>query len=91
MNYGVSEIVIEWIRGDSEAAITAYAGSKIKNKVMKLAQESRVVSVIENEDGSIYAQVPVSWIKIQKTREYSEEQKQKMRERLNQNFRKGCK
>ena len=87
MNDTVNEIVIEWIRGDSEAGVTAYAGSKIKNKIMKLAQESRAVSVIENEDGSIYAQVPVSWIKIQKPREYSEEQKLKMRETLNKNFR----
>ncbi len=38
MNDTVNEIVIEWIRRDSEAAVTPYSGSKIKNKITNLAQ-----------------------------------------------------
>ena len=38
-----------------------------------------------NEDGSICAHVPVSWLRISPPRQYTEEQRQQMGERLRQN------
>ena len=86
MNDIVNECVIEWIKGDSTATITAYSGSKLKNRIKKLADSSQVIIKAENKDGSILAHVPVEWIRINPPRSYSDEQREKLSERARKNL-----
>lgn len=73
----MKEIVIEWFKGDKVASVTAYSGSRIKNKIVKLAQKHTEVSMVENMDGSIFAHIPADWIKIQPKRAMTQEQIEK--------------
>lgn len=50
-----------------------------------LSQCSQWTKNVDNEDGSICAHVPVSWLRISPPRQYTEEQRQQMGERLRQN------
>ena len=80
------ECVIEWIRGDKEVTVTFASHTKYNTKVRKLAEQNPedVKIVAENPDGSIVAHLPLSYIKVNKPKQmnYSEEQKEAMRERL---------
>lgn len=74
----MNENVIEWIRGDDTAKVTAPSGSRLKGKIMRLAKlhpdEVRVID--ENDDGSIFAEIPVKYVKVSPPRKMSEEQKE---------------
>ena len=75
----MEEFVIEWLKGESRAAISAPSGTKIKNKLKKLAEEKPTeCDCYENPDGYVFGHVPVSYIRIQAPREYSEEAKKKL-------------
>ena len=69
---------MEWLTGDKVGAVT-FTQKKFVSKIKKLAKEYDDVKIIaENEDGSIYAHVPVSWFKLsppRKGRQFSEEEK----------------
>lgn len=80
----MNENVIEWLRGSDIAGITAPAGSRLKGRVVKLAQThpDQVEIVKENPDGSIFAHVPVKFIKVSPPRRISEEQRAAAAERL---------
>lgn len=80
-----NEIAIEWIRGSKVATISAYTGSKIKGRIMKLKESNPdEVDVHENKDGSICAHVPIRWVKISPPRQMTEEQKIAAGERMRQ-------
>ena len=81
---GVIENIIEWLRGDKEAKVTAPTASKLKGQVMKLAEKypDEVKIIDENRDGSIYASVPVKWVNIRHPRILSEESKEAVKEHL---------
>lgn len=57
------------------------------SRVMKLTkrrpQECKIVA--ENKDGSICAKVPISWIRINPPKQFTDEQKKEMAYRLNGN------
>lgn len=76
---------IEWYTGDATATVS-FTQRKWVNKMKKYANEYDEVEIAaENEDGSICAHVPVSWIKIsppRKGREYTEDEKAKIAERF---------
>lgn len=80
----MNENVIEWLRGSDIAGITAPAGSRLKGRVVKLAQThpDQVGVVKENPDGSIFAHVPVKFIKVSPPRRVSEEQRAAAAERF---------
>lgn len=73
----MNEVVIEYFRGDKYASVTAYSGSRLKNKITNLAEKHSDVSMIENKDGSIFAHIPVEWIRIQPKKQMSPEQIEK--------------
>lgn len=77
------ENVIEWIRDSKTATLTICQGRYI-TKIERLAEEypEEVEIVARNEDGSILARVPISYIKVSRPREVSEEQRQASAERL---------
>lgn len=78
----VNENVIEWEIGDEYACVTFPKG-KLANKVRRLkAKFPDLVEIIaENRDGSIYAHIPISAIKLSITekRELSPEEREAKR------------
>ena len=88
------ENVIEWIRGDKEVTVTFCNNNKYKSKVQKLAEEypDEVQIVATNNDGSIVAHLPLSYIRISHPpkRVLTDEQKKEIGERFKK-YRKGQK
>lgn len=83
----MDEFVIEWLRGQNTASITAPNKSTLKSRVQKLSIEhpEDCVIVAENKDGSIFAHVPVKYIKLNVPHVLSEETRAKKRLVLEQN------
>lgn len=80
-----NENVVEWISGDKTVKLTLQKG-KLQNRVLKLAKEDSSIRIIaENMDGSIYAEVPLGYLKINPKKKLSEEQSQELRTRLANN------
>ena len=79
----MNEFAIEWIKGDEYAGVTTPSGTALKNKLMRFAEErpEEVTVEAENEDGSAFFHVPVSYIKVSPPKKVSEEQKVAMGER----------
>ena len=84
-HYG-NENVIEWVKGGKTATLSLTQGRTI-TKVMRLAksrpEECKIIA--ENKDGSVCAKVPVGWIRINRPKQFTEEQKKEMANRLNGN------
>lgn len=79
------ENVIEWINGQDTIAVTLSQGRYI-SKVKKLAKRhpDQVKILHENEDGSIFAHLPIRALKLNLSakRELSEEDRKKIGARL---------
>ena len=80
---GCIENVIEFLRDEKRATVT-FSQLRFKTRIRKLAEshpeECQIVS--ENKDGTICAHVPVSWVKINPERNFSEEQRKASSERM---------
>lgn len=77
-----NENIIEWYTGVKTASLTIGQNGWI-SKVKKLKERfPEEVEIWENKDGSIFAHVPLSWIKINPKRVLSEEQRAEYAERL---------
>lgn len=85
MMEGINENVIEWLRGDKVAAVTAPSSSKLKGMITRLnARYPDEVDILTtNQDGSIFAYVPVDWIVIRKPKQLSEAQRAAAMQGLN--------
>lgn len=88
-NYEASvEFSIEWIKGSKTATVTFPGNTRYCSKIKKLAEANpnEVTIRYTNDDGSIVATIPVSYVKISaprnNNREYTDEQKAAMAERL---------
>ena len=83
---GVNENVIEWLKNEKTASVTAANATRLKGRLLKLAKEfpEEVQIIAQNEDGSIFAHVPVRYIKGGAPRkvEMSDEQKAELAERF---------
>ena len=83
---GCNENVIEFMTNGTRATLS-FSQCRYKSASRKLAEkhpeDCRIIA--DNEDGSICAHVPVSWLRISPPRQYTEEQRQQMGERLKQN------
>lgn len=80
---GYSENCIEWIKDQKQATLSLSQRrtiSRVKKLAEKYPEECQIVA--ENKDGSVYAHIPVSWIKISPPKKVSEEQIEKARERI---------
>lgn len=84
-HYG-NENVIEWVKDGKTATLSLTQGRTI-SRVMKLAksrpEECKIVA--QNTDGSVCARVPISWIRINPPKQFTDEQKKEMAYRLNGN------
>ena len=82
-----TENMIEFISGTRTATVT-FTNQKHINRIKKLYEERKddFKYFKENKDGSICAKLPLKWIKISPTKRnsriYTEEEKQKIAERL---------
>lgn len=79
--YSNTENTIEFTRDSSRATVT-FSQGRYKGKIRELARKrpEECEIIAENKDGSLYAHVPVSWIKISPPRPVSEENRNKARE-----------
>ena len=84
---GCNENAIEFMTNGSRATLT-FSQGRYKSVIRKLAEKhpDDCQIVADNEDGSICAHVPVAWIRISPPKQYTEEQRQQMRERLSHNI-----
>ena len=82
-----TENVLEFISGTRTATVT-FTNQKHINRIKKLYEERKddFKYFVENPDGSVCAKLRLKWIKIsppkRNSRIYTEEEKQKIAERL---------
>ena len=83
---GINENVIEWLRGDKVAAVTAPSSSRLKGMITRLNARypNEVEIMATNQDGSIFAHVPVDYVVIRKPKQmnYTDEQRAELSERM---------
>ena len=74
----MNEFVIEWIKGSEYAGVTLPSGTALKSKLLRLAKQNpnEVKIVTENDDGSVFAHIPINYIKISPPKKMSDEQKE---------------
>lgn len=73
---------IEWVTGDNTISVTLTSQRHI-TKIRKLAERKpNEVKVVTNKDGSIYATLPLSYLKFNPPKDLTEEQKEKLREQM---------
>lgn len=76
---------IEWITGDSTIAVTLTSQRHI-TRIRKLAERKpNEVKIVANKDGSIYATLPLSYLKFNPPKDLTEEQKKELVKRLKRN------
>lgn len=82
----MNEFSIEWIKGSEYAGVTVPSGTALKSKLLRLAEKNpdEVKIVVENKDGSMFAHVPVNYIKISPPKKMSDEQREAASERFRQ-------
>ena len=76
------ENVIEFLQNEKTATVTFTQGryiTKIKELAKKKPNECKITA--QNNDGSIVAKIPVTWIRIYPNRELTDEQLEGYRER----------
>ena len=85
----MNEFAIEWVKGACYAGVTVPSGTALKSKLLRLADQNpdEVKIMAENEDGSLFAHIPVSYVKISPPRKVSDEQKEAASERFKQMWR----
>ncbi len=77
------ENAIEWYTRDDRVTVTLTQQrfkSKVKDYATKYPEEVKIIA--ENDDGSLYAHIPLRYLKISRPREISEEQRAAAAERL---------
>lgn len=81
-----TENVIEWVKDEERATLTLSQRRTITRvKELSKSHPEKCQILAENEDGSVYAHIPVSWIKINPPMNLSEEQRKKQAERMRRN------
>ena len=85
MAVDISENNIEWYTGDKTVTLS-FSQKKYVSKILKAYKNNPDIDIVaQNEDGSICAHIPLSWIKIsppRKGREFSDEERAMAAERL---------
>ena len=83
---GCNENAIEFMTNGTKATLT-FSQGRYKSVIRQLSEKhpDDCQIIADNEDGSICAHVPVSGLRISPPRQYTEEQRQQMGERLRQN------
>ena len=84
---GYAENVIEWVK-DGERATLSLSQRRTISRVKHLAEQypEQCQVLAENKDGSLYAHIPVNWIRINPGMELTEEQREKKAETMRENI-----
>lgn len=79
----MNEFAIEWTKTRKYAGVTVPSGSALKSKLMKYAKTrpNEVKLKAENDDGSAYFHIPISYIKVSPPRRVSDKQREAAGER----------
>lgn len=82
----MNENVIEWLDGEDVIAVTLHQ-KRFVNQVRNLAKQDKNVTILaENSDGSIFAHLPISYLKLRRNRTVNQtaEEKSEWAERMRQ-------
>ncbi len=84
---GYTENVIEWVK-DGDQATLSLSQRRTISRVKQLAEQypDQCQILAENKDGSLYAHLPVSWIRINPGMELTEEQREKRADTMRENM-----
>lgn len=80
------ENVIEWLDGEDVIAVTLHQ-KRFVNQVRNLAKQDKNVTILaQNSDGSIFAHLPISYLKLRRNRTVNQtaEEKSEWAERMRQ-------
>lgn len=78
----MDENVIEWVTGETGIVLTL-SQKKYINRARRLAkQHPSEVTMYDNPDGTVYAEMPLSYLKLTAPREVSDEQREAARQRF---------
>lgn len=79
------ENAIEFLDGQKTATVTLH-DRRLRNRILKLAEERpdevAVICRPEENNGFLFAHIPLKWLRIQPPKQMSEEQREKAKERL---------
>lgn len=77
--YGCIENVIEFIKDEARATVT-FSQGRYKTRIKQLAEShpEECEIVAENQDGSLCAHIPVKWIRINPSKELSDEERERL-------------
>lgn len=79
----IRDVTIGWEIGDEYAEVNT-PNCRIRGRLRKLHEQrpEDFQRYVENEDGSVYAKVPVKWVKISPPKKVSDEFRKTSRERF---------
>lgn len=80
---GYAENVIEWVKDDKRATLSLsqrHTITRIKELAEKYPDKCEILT--ENKDGSLYAHIPVEWVRINPGMNLTDEQKAERAKRL---------
>lgn len=79
------ENAIEFLDGQKTAAVTLH-DRRLRNRILKLAEqhpdEVAVICRPEENNGFLFAHIPLKWLRIQPPKQMSDEQRELAKERL---------
>lgn len=79
------ENAIEFLDGQKTAAVTLH-DRRLRNRILKLAEqhpdEVAVICRPEENNGFLFAHIPLKWLRIQPPKQMSEELKERGRQQL---------
>ncbi len=79
------ENALEWLVGDENVTVTLYRG-RLQNRILRLAEEHpdevAVICRPDENNGFLFAHIPLKWLRIQPPRAMSEELKERGRQQL---------
>lgn len=73
---------IEWITGDEDVGMTISQTRWINRMNQLQRSHPDDVKIFRNEDGSIFATAPLSWVKLSPPRKLSDEHRAALSERM---------
>lgn len=78
-----NECSIAWVRGGEYAEVSAHNGSRLKGMIERMsANHPEDVKILaRNKDGSIFAHIPIGYVKLRAPRNLTDEQRAKLVER----------
>ena len=83
---GYAENVIEWVKDDKRATLSLSQRRTI-TRIKELAEKypDKCEILAENKDGSLYAHIPVEWVRLHPGMNLTDEQKAERAKRLKAN------